>query len=130
MLVYQASIGGKSVYMNLIAFESLLAVAVARAIDAGCETGGQARPSTILFEIRGGGVPLRVVKDLAAAARILYLDEDHFWRVIDVALSNISNDVGHVMLAISVHPPVEFDLTWNTPRGMGPFKVLTPNGTS
>lgn len=58
----------------------------------------------------------------------IYLGPDRFFRIIDVAVRQISNTASTVFVGISGHPPGTWDETWNQPTGSGPFKqVLAEN---
>jgi hypothetical protein len=52
----------------------------------------------------------------------LYLGPDKFYRVVDVSVVRVGAARTVVFTRISGHPPAEFDKTWNTPPGAGPFK--------
>ena len=58
------------------------------------------------------------------ALNILYIDTEHFYRVIDVCITGINDDLTQVFVRISDHEPSTFERTWNTPPGYGPFKQL------
>jgi hypothetical protein len=56
----------------------------------------------------------------------LWISEDRFYRVIDLAPVEVLPSITWVWVRESGHPPSAFDETWNEPRGSGPFKVLVP----
>ena len=59
-----------------------------------------------------------------AAFEALYLGPDRFFRIIDISVRRVSNQVCTVFLRVSSHPPGSFDQTWNQPAGSGPFKQV------
>ena len=62
--------------------------------------------------------------DSLAAAKILYLGNDRFYRIIDVAVIKVGKTENTIFVRASAHSPSTFDKTWNNPPGMGPFKQL------
>ena len=64
------------------------------------------------------------VTRLDNAIDTLYLGRDHFYRIIDIAITGIAPNATRIFVRASNHPPSTFDKTWNTPVGNGPFKVL------
>jgi hypothetical protein len=54
----------------------------------------------------------------------LYLAPDRFYRIIDVGVFRVTNDVTEVFVRASEHAPGPWESTWNRPIGMGPFKVI------
>lgn len=58
------------------------------------------------------------------AVDILYLGEDKFYRVIDVAVIEVRRHTTTLYVRASGHQPSSFEETWNTPPGSGPFKQL------
>jgi hypothetical protein len=61
---------------------------------------------------------------VAAAGDALYLGDDRFYRIIDVAVVGVSADTTTVFVWASAHHPGSFNETWNDPPGSGPFKQL------
>jgi hypothetical protein len=53
----------------------------------------------------------------------IYLSDDRFYRVIDVAIRRIFSDRIEVFVRVSGHPPGQFSQTWD-PAGSGPFKQM------
>ena len=64
---------------------------------------------------------------LNEAVEILYLGEDQFYRVIDVAITGVAPNATRVFIRASNHTPTTFAQTWNIPVGYGPFKILVAN---
>ncbi|HML23289.1 MAG TPA: hypothetical protein PKD09_16665 [Aggregatilinea sp.] len=60
----------------------------------------------------------------AAALSSLYIGPDVFYRIIDVAVMVASPRLTRVFVRASNHQPGDFEHTWNTPEGNGPFKIL------
>ena len=54
----------------------------------------------------------------------LFLSETEFYRIIDLAVVDISPTTTWVWARESGHRPVAFEATWNQPPGSGPFKQL------
>lgn len=59
-----------------------------------------------------------------ATAKQIFIDEDNFYRIIDVAIQAIKPNISRVFVRVSDHKPVPLDQTWNTPKGSGPFKQI------
>ncbi len=64
------------------------------------------------------------IVDPDKAAIDLFIDEERFYRVIDIAVQQVSSEVSRVFVRVSGHKPVPFDETWDTPKGSGPFKQI------
>jgi len=54
----------------------------------------------------------------------LFLSETEFYRIIDVAVVEVSATTTWVWARESGHRPAAFEATWNQPPGSGPFKQL------
>jgi hypothetical protein len=54
---------------------------------------------------------------------VIYLGEDRFFRIIDVAVTEVSPETTTVFMRISGHAPSEFATTWD-PQDLGPFKQI------
>lgn len=75
------------------------------------------------IELHGAGyVGSRITPE--AAADILFIDNEHFYRIIDVAVIEIQATKTCVFVRVSGHEPGVFIETWNQPPGMGPFKQI------
>lgn len=57
------------------------------------------------------------------AVDVVYLGPDQFFRIIDVAVTEVTPDSTTVFVRISGHTPDEFAKTWN-PADLGPFKQI------
>jgi hypothetical protein len=58
------------------------------------------------------------------ATDALYLGEDLFYRIIDIAVIEVHSQVTLLFVRASGHAPTVFEHTWNDPPGSGPFKQL------
>jgi hypothetical protein len=58
------------------------------------------------------------------AIEALYIDDLHFYRVIDMAVIESRPAKTCVFVRASAHTPGSLAQTWNQPRGMGPFKQI------
>jgi len=54
----------------------------------------------------------------------LFLSETEFYRIIDLAVVEVSPTTTWVWARESGHQPAAFEATWNQPPGSGPFKQL------
>ncbi len=61
---------------------------------------------------------------LNQATDALYLGETLFYRIIDLAVIEVSSQNTVLFVRASGHTPLTFEQTWNTPPGSGPFKQL------
>jgi hypothetical protein len=57
------------------------------------------------------------------ALKEIYLGDDKFYRVVDVAIQKILPDKTIVFARVSGHPPGSFSETWD-PARLGPFKQI------
>lgn len=62
--------------------------------------------------------------DPSEALAILYLGEDRYYRIIDVATIEVGDATLTIFVRVSDHQPGSFEQTWNDPAGNGPFKQL------
>lgn len=59
------------------------------------------------------------------ALEFLYLGENEFYVVIDLAILKATSTTTTVFVRVSGHYPVQlFEETWNEPNGFGPFKQI------
>jgi len=56
----------------------------------------------------------------------LWLSDDRFYRIVDLAVAEVSPSTTWVWVHESGHEPCAFEDTWNHPPGAGPFKILKP----
>jgi hypothetical protein len=53
----------------------------------------------------------------------IYLDGERFFRIIDIAVTEVSLPTTVVFARVSGHAPAEFSKTWD-PDDLGPFKQI------
>ena len=100
-----------------------------RALETAAEEAAQRlqRPVPRRFEIEMHGLGEHsqlISKD--GALDLLYLGPDLFYRIIDISVISVSDNVVRIFLCVSGHQPGSFEETWNQPPGTGPFKQLHP----
>jgi hypothetical protein len=61
------------------------------------------------------------------AIDILFIDSNTFYRIIDFAVTSVTEEQTTVFVRASAHEPGPFERTWNNPPGTGPFKQIGPN---
>src|SRR5438046_5456 len=79
-------------------------------------------PRSFLIELHAPTSPGHIMNVDAAMDRI-YLGNDRFYRVIDVAIRGISPNQAIAFVRVSGHPPGQFSQTWD-PKNLGPFKQI------
>lgn len=79
-------------------------------------------PRSFLVELHGAGGSGRIVDPDEAVSR-MYLGEDRFYRIIDLAVTQILPGETVVFTRVSGHPPAGFEDTFDPP-GLGPFKQI------
>ena len=100
-------------------FENALELA---AINAEKQLKRQVSRNFIIL-LYGGGYSGSLMTSLEVLDH-LYLGEQRFYRIIDVAVVEVGSISSKVFLRISQHDPTNFGSTWNNPPGSGPFKQL------
>lgn len=80
-------------------------------------------PHKFIIQLHGAGYHGNLL-DSAEAVDNIYLDENRFYRMIDVSVIEVDKDHCVVFVRVSAHQPGTFDQTWNSPPGSGPFKQL------
>jgi len=83
----------------------------------------RAVPRNFQISLHGVGHSGDVV-DLETGVDALYLSEDLFYGIIDLAVVEVNGQSTIVFARPSGHEPVPFDRTWNYTSGSGPFKQL------
>ena len=74
-------------------------------------------------ELHGAGVSGDIIlRD--RAIDLMYISEDKFYRVIDIAVKRVVTNRAVLFVRISAHEPSSFQHTWNAATGFGPFKVI------
>ena len=105
-------------------FGRLLEVALDAAARNAEAALGQAVPRSFRIRLHGAGKQGERMVDVKTASDELYLGEDRFYRIIDVAVVEVSSDASTAFVRASSHPPGSFQETWNQPPGSGPFKQI------
>lgn len=82
-------------------------------------------PRDIKIELYGCELSGAIIS-IEDSINIMFIDEDSFYRIIDIGVKATSKSEYRIFVRISPHPPSIFENTWNTPVGNGPFKVLEP----
>jgi hypothetical protein len=109
--------------MNQDEFATRFLGALDRAAEEAERRLGRAIPR--MYEVRLHGVgDAGELLDPARAAELLYLGEERFYRIIDVAVVEVTERSTICFVRVSGHRPGTFAETWNTPLGSGPFKQL------
>jgi hypothetical protein len=79
-------------------------------------------PASFRIELHAPGFSGRLV-NVEEALDQIYLGEDRFYRIIDIAIKEVRLREAVVFLRVSGHPPDVFSKTWD-PSGTGPFKQI------
>ena len=109
--------------MNKQEFAQLFANALETAVQNGEKKLRCPLPRDHQILLYGAGCS-GVLLDPASVLERLYLGEDKFYRIIDVAVVKASKQFVTVFVRASGHKPAPFAQTWNNPPGNGPFKQL------
>jgi len=104
-------------------FRQLLLRALERAAENAEDTLNRSIARTFRIELHGLGHSGESFKP-DDAVDVIYLGPDHFFKIIDVAVTEVTRDSTTVFVRISGHTPCEFAMTWN-PDDLGPFKQLS-----
>jgi|ERR1043166_47212 hypothetical protein len=95
--------------------------------DAACEAdrqlGGRV-PRAFIVELHGAGHPGDRM-EFEQALNSIYLSDERFYRIIDIAVREVTAANTIVFVRVSDHTPGDFEETWN-PQERGPFKQLIP----
>lgn len=84
---------------------------------------GKQIPREYKIQLYGSGHSGDVL-DVDKAASLLFINESSSYRIIDVAVKQVSPSLSTVFVRVSGHEPVPFEQTWDTPKGRGPFKQI------
>src|SRR6185436_14842876 len=107
----------KDSFKNL--FERSLEVA---ALNAEAKL-GRSVPHAFMIELHDAGHS-GILLTPDQTFELLFLGEDIFYRIIDIAATTVFRSYTRVFVRISNHAPSTFDKTWNQPPGTGPFKQI------
>jgi len=111
--------------MNKSEFVELFRKNVERAILVGETVFSTSMPKGLLCELHGSGYSGATLS-IDEVENLLFIDEDTFYRIIDIGIKLVGSNDYRLFVRISPHPPSSFEDTWNNPDGNGPFKVLEP----
>jgi hypothetical protein len=111
--------------LKVIAFRELFHRSIDTAIHEAEAKFGLQLPKGIMIELHGVG-DQRGLLNFEEAANLIFINEEIFHPVIDIGVRRIHSGMVVVFVRVSALPPVKFEKTWNSPRGMGPFKTLIP----
>jgi hypothetical protein len=79
-------------------------------------------PRSFRVELHAPGCAGRIVTFDEALSH-LYLADDRFYRIIDLAVTQVRAEETVIFTRVSGHQPADFDHTFD-PSGYGPFKQL------
>lgn len=105
--------------MDKSSFASLFREAIQRALQ---EAGVPAASTKPVVEFHGKPSPQRLVT-IDEALDFLWLSEDRFFRIIDVAVLIGEDNPPVIFVRPAGFEPSTYEDTWE-PSGLGPFKVL------
>jgi hypothetical protein len=83
---------------------------------------GKRIPRSFLIELHAPTSDGKIMNIDEAVDRI-YLSNDRFYRIVDVAIKIISLDQTIAFVRVSSHSPGPFSQTWD-PKRFGPFKQI------
>jgi hypothetical protein len=104
-------------------FRELLLRALNSAADNAAEILAKPIPRSFAIELHTPASPGRTVSVDEALDQI-YLGNDRFYRIIDVAIKELLPGKAVAFVRVSGRPPAEFGKTWD-PSSSGPFKQMT-----
>jgi hypothetical protein len=105
------------------AFERLFRTVLLRGAFVAAQMDGRLVPRRFAIDVRGGERPGRY-DDVGDAARALRRDDGLFYARIDLGVGEIVGDRARAIACVSEELPTNFERTWNTPRGYGPFRLV------
>lgn len=104
--------------MSLDEFSELFASVLEQIANEVGETLGARR---VTVSLQGPSTPAVSVR---AAAEQLYVDENRFWRIIDVGLFETTENYVRFVVIRTGFPAGPWEKTWNAATGWGPFKKI------
>ena len=105
-------------------FQKLFEDALEKAAWNAEEKLGCILPRNFVIKLYGPGHSSGTLMSVVSAVDVLYIDDRLFYRVIDVAVIEVSKEKTVVFTRVSGHAPSTFEKTWNDPYGSGPFKQI------
>jgi hypothetical protein len=109
--------------LNKAAFGDLFRSALTTALHNAERHFGRRLPHHVDVKLYGVGRS-GVVLGVEEVIDTLFIDEDTFHQIIDVAIAEVGERRCLAFVRVSDRPPVAFHRTRNDPRGTGPFKQL------
>ncbi len=103
-------------------FRSLFQRALNAAAELAEERAARPVPRSFLIELHAPTSSGRLLSVTEALDHI-YLGNDRFFKVIDVAIRRLLPGRSVVFVRVSGHPPAAFSQTWD-PANLGPFKQI------
>lgn len=104
-------------------FKNLFEAALERSVTSAEEQLQRKLPQNFRILLHGAGHSGDLLHPSAVLDEI-YLGEDKFYTIIDIAVVEVSKQSATIFVRVSSHAPVPFEQTWNDPPGNGPFKLL------
>ena len=108
--------------MTKRSFRMLFLRALRAAADITRARLGKPIPRSFLIELHAPTAAGRLMSVDEALEKI-YLDENRFYRIIDIGIEQVINYQTIAFVRVSGHPPGSFTETWD-PQNLGPFKVI------
>jgi hypothetical protein len=112
----------KVVKMTKDEFKTLFAQALDLAAQNAEKELGYRIPRVFTIELHAPGFLGRSVAPEAALDAV-YLGDDRFYKIIDVAVKEVSRTSTTAFMRVSGHSPAEWSKTWG-PGNSGPFKPI------
>jgi hypothetical protein len=108
--------------MTKIEFRRLFLQALEAAAESAEARLGRSIPRLFDIELHATGASDRTMS-IDQALDHIYLGNDRFYRIIDVAIRRVLPRKSVAFVRVSGHPPGPFSQTWD-PSDLGPFKQI------
>src|SRR5688572_8311656 len=108
--------------MTKTEFRRLFLRALEAAAESADERLGRRIPRSFDIELHATGASGRTIS-IAQALDHIYLGNDRFYKIIDVAIRRVLPGKSVAFVRVSGHPPGPFNQTWD-PSDLGPFKQV------
>lgn len=108
--------------MNKEAFKALFNQALLKAATKAESQWQLSLPRSFMFDLNAFGYSGPLLTFEQTVDRI-FISEDKFYRVIDVAITGVHPEYAVVFIRVSGHSPSSFSDTQN-PKELGPFNVM------
>lgn len=109
--------------MQFDEFQNLFLVALSTATENAEKILAHPIPREYLILLYGAGYSGELIS-VQQATEALYINPDEFYRIIDIAVQKVEPKLTTIFVRVSGHKPTQFDKTWDTPKGNGPFKQI------